>query len=358
MPKDVAWHGRTVHTGVWKGPVADRRMVRRLNIDGDGQGDLQGHGGEQRAVLVYQLDSYRHWESFFELATLEPGAFGENFTVDGLADDQVCIGDRYVIGEAELEVTQPRVTCFRVAMRMGQPQLPSLLVAHHRPGFYLRVVREGLVAPGDEIVRTRQDPRAMSVAEVDALLYLPDPSRDRIAVAADIPALSPGWRDSFRAILASDPASGVRSPGGIHTAPPPAWAGFRTLRVSQVVDESATVASYSFVSDDGEPLPKATAGQYLTLRVPGLGDPIPVRTYSLSGSTSQPFYRVSVKSEALGRVSPHLHSLLEPGDRVEAAAPRGEFVIDEGDAPVLLISAGIGVTPLLAMLYQLADGQS
>ena len=145
LPQDVPWRGRTVHTGVWKSPVSGPRMVRRLNIDGDGQGDLAGHGGEQRAVLVYQLESYRHWQEFLGREDLEHGAFGENFTVDGLADDEVCVGDRYRIGEAEFEVTQPRVTCFRVGMRMGEPRLPSLLVAHHRPGFYLRVITEGHV---------------------------------------------------------------------------------------------------------------------------------------------------------------------------------------------------------------------
>ena len=160
MPKDVSWRGRTVHTGVWKSPVDGPRMVRRLNIDGDGQGDLAGHGGEQRAVLVYQIESYRHWQEFFGRDDLEHGAFGENFTVEGLADDEVCIGDRYRIGEAEFEVTQPRVTCFRVGMRMGEPQLPSLLVAHHRPGFYLRVLTEGHVSAGDEIVRTARGPHA------------------------------------------------------------------------------------------------------------------------------------------------------------------------------------------------------
>src|SRR4051812_14097341 len=95
LPQDVAWRGRTVHTGVWKRAVTGRRMVRRLNIDGDGQGDLGGHGGEQRAVLVYQIDSYRHWQEVFGREDLEYGSFGENFTVDGLADDEVCVGDRY-----------------------------------------------------------------------------------------------------------------------------------------------------------------------------------------------------------------------------------------------------------------------
>jgi MOSC domain-containing protein YiiM len=147
MPKDVPWQGKTVHTGVWKYPVQGPAMARRLNIDGDGQGDLAGHGGEQRAVLVYQLDSYRHWARHFGRDDFGYGAFGENLTVDGMADDQVCIGDRYRIGEAEFEVTQPRVTCYRVGMRLGEPELPALLVGHHRPGFYRRVITEGTSRP-------------------------------------------------------------------------------------------------------------------------------------------------------------------------------------------------------------------
>ena len=118
-------------------------MVRRLNIDGDGQGDLGGHGGEQRAVLVYQIDSYRYWQQQLGRDDFVYGQFGENFTVDGLPDDEVCIGDRYRIGGAVFEVTQPRVTCYRVGLRMDEPRMAALLVAHRRPGFYLRVLDEG-----------------------------------------------------------------------------------------------------------------------------------------------------------------------------------------------------------------------
>ena len=158
MPKDVPWNGKTVHTGVWKTPVEGAVMVRRLNIDGDGQGDLAGHGGEQRAVMVYQTESYDYWRDYLGRDDLQPGNFGENFTVSGLDDHDVCIGDRYRIGEAEFEVTQPRVTCFRVGMRLGVPEMPNLLVSHHRPGFYFRVITEGLVRAGDDIVLTRRGP--------------------------------------------------------------------------------------------------------------------------------------------------------------------------------------------------------
>src|SRR5438309_2201016 len=154
LPKAVPWEGRTVYTGVFKESVPGRRMVRRLNIEGDGQGDTAGHGGEQRAVFVYQIESYRYWEKHFGRSDFSYGQFGENLTVEGLADDHVAIGDRYRIGDAEFEVTQPRVTCFRVGLRVGEPELPALLVAHHRPGFYMRVIREGHVQAGDEIIKT------------------------------------------------------------------------------------------------------------------------------------------------------------------------------------------------------------
>ena len=161
LPKDVSWQGRTVFTGVFKDPVPGSRRVGRLNIDGDGQGDLAGHGGEQRAVFVYQIDSYRYWERELGRNDFVYGQFGENFTVEGLGDDEVCIGDRYQIGSALFEVTQPRVTCYRVGIRMNDPRIPALLVSHHRPGFYFRVLEEGEVRgrrrDHQALLRTRAD---------------------------------------------------------------------------------------------------------------------------------------------------------------------------------------------------------
>ncbi len=190
MPRDVSWQGRTVYTGVWKYPVQGARTVRRLNLDGDGQGDLAGHGGEQRAVLVYQVDSYRHWERELGRDDFSYGQFGENFTVEGLADNTVCIGDQFRIGTAVFEVTQPRVTCYRVGVRLADPRVPALLVAHHRPGFYLRVLTEGTVAAGDEIIKVGFGPEQMTVAEIDALLYLPGHPHRQLVRALNIPALS------------------------------------------------------------------------------------------------------------------------------------------------------------------------
>src|SRR4051812_21490713 len=278
LPQDVAWQGRTVHTGIWKQSVAGPRMVRRLNVDGDGQGDLNGHGGEQRAVMVYQIDSYRYWQDHFGRDDFEFGQFGENFTVDGLDDHEVCIGDRYRIGGAEFEVTQPRVTCFRVGMRLGEPEMPALLVSHHRPGFYLRVITEGQVEAGDRIVRTRVGPHRVTVAETDALLYLPGRDAQRLRDAVDVPALSPGWVQSFRELL--DAAESARPSVAVE----PAWPGFRSLRVDRLEPASATIMSVYLTAADGRPLPRPLAGQYVTLRVSDAGDGPAVRSYSLSSA--------------------------------------------------------------------------
>src|SRR5271169_3608965 len=153
LPRDIAWRGVTVRTGVWKDAVQGRRRVGRLNLDGDGQGDLAGHGGVYRAVFVYQHESYRYWQEQLKRTDFVYGQFGENFTVDGLADDAVCIGDQYRIGSAVFEVTQPRVTCYRVGIRTKEPRMPELLTGSGRPGFYLRVLQEGEVSAGDEVLQ-------------------------------------------------------------------------------------------------------------------------------------------------------------------------------------------------------------
>jgi ferredoxin-NADP reductase len=277
--------------------------------------------------------------------------FGENFTVEGLGDDRVCIGDRYRIGEAEFEVTQPRVTCFRVGIRTGEPRMAALMVAAHRPGFYLRVITEGQVQEGDEIRRTHRGRHALSVAAVDALLYLPDRDTALLRQALDVPALSPGWRRSFTELLAAAEAGPTAGPDAAHDA---GWAGFRPLRVTRRVAETADVTSFHLQAPDSSRLPIPRPGQYLTLRLPGLGDPPPVRSYSLSDAGAADTYRISVKREPRGLVSAHLHTAMQVGSIIEAAAPRGEFVLSEAIGPVVLVSAGIGVTPVLAMLHHLA----
>jgi ferredoxin-NADP reductase/MOSC domain-containing protein YiiM len=362
LPRDIAWRGKTVHTGIWKSPAQGRLTVRKLNIDGDGQGDLGGHGGVNRAVMVYQMDSYRHWERELGRTNFSYGQFGENFTVDGLPDDEVCIGDRYRIGTALFEVSQPRVTCYRVGIRMDEPRMPALLVAHHRPGFYFRVLEEGQVGAGDEIAKVADGPEHMSVAEVDALLYLSGHTSEQLVRALRIPALSAGWQGSLQAILQQETSGGPvgGNPGLSPTSgPPPGWTGFRSLRVSQIEKESSSVVSLTLVPADNRPLVAALPGQFIVLRMqPKPEGPALLRNYSLSDLPAQDHYRVSIKLEANGAASTYVHNHVSVGDSLDVAAPRGSFTLQLGDKPVVLLSAGVGATPVLAMLHSLAAAVS
>jgi ferredoxin-NADP reductase/MOSC domain-containing protein YiiM len=312
--------------------------------------------------LFIRLTSYRYWEGRLGRSDFTYGQFGENFTVDGLPDNEVRIGDRYRIGKAVFEVTQPRVTCYRVGIRMNEPQMAALLVAHGRPGFYFRVLEEGEVAAGDEITQVAQGPEPMTVSEVNALLYLPGHARNQLERALRIPALSAGWRASFEALLDRQRSGGATTgnPGlAAETGPPPAWAGFRPLRVSQKTRESSNVTSLVLEPTDGQPLAAALPGQFIVLRLrPGPDAPTLLRSYSLSGEPSQDHYRVSVKREPDGIAGAYIDTRAQVGDVLEISAPRGDFTLGPGDGPVILLSAGIGATPVLAMLHALAAGAS
>jgi ferredoxin-NADP reductase/MOSC domain-containing protein YiiM len=357
LPQDVLWQGKQVRTAIWKRPVSGRVIARHLNLDGDGQGDLRGHGGENRAAMVYQLESYRYWEKFLKKDLPEFGQFGENLTVDGLPDDEVCIGDRYRIGTAVFEVTQPRVTCYRVGLRMENPQMPTLLVSHKRPGFYFRVIEEGEIGAGDEIIKIAEGSEHLTVAEVDALLYLPGHPAEQLRRALRIPALSPGWKQSFESLLAAADGTGNDGNAGLvsSTAPPPAWQGFRALRVAAIKQESTDVRSFVLASEDLSPLPPPVPGQFLVVRLdPGEGLQSLTRSYSISGDGGSGTYRISVK-RAEGAGSRYLHDRVQAGDILQVSAPRGNFALAPGTDPVVLLSAGIGATPVLSMLRWLAS---
>src|SRR5262249_34225422 len=361
LPGDIEWKGRTVHTGIWKKTVRGRCRVGRLNLDGDGQGDLAGHGGEQRAVFVYQIESYRYWQEQFKRTDFVHGQFGENFTIQGLADDVVCIGNRYQIGSALFEVTQPRVTCYRVGIRMNEPRMPALLTSSDRPGSSFRVLQEGEAGTDDEIVKVGEAKERMTVAEINALLYSPNHPRDQLERALRIEALSPGWRTSFEALLQSQTTgsgsgnAGLILPAAAHPAAP----GFRSLAVTAVDYESADVISLTMQSADGQALPTALPGQYVALRLqPTAGGPPLFRCYSLSNAPSTERYRISVKIEPNGAAGAYLRDHVRMGDTLDVSSPRGSFVLQTGERPVVLLSAGIGVTPVLAMLHVLAAARS
>jgi ferredoxin-NADP reductase/MOSC domain-containing protein YiiM len=332
-------------------------MVRKLNIVGDAQGDLAGHGGEQRAVFVYQMDSYHYWERVLARSDFIFGQFGENFTIEGLPDNEVCIGDRYRIGDAIFEVTQPRVTCFRVGIRMNEPRMASLLVEHHRPGFYFRVLQEGEVGAGDDIAKITDGPERVSVADVDALLYLPGHSREQLEQALRIPALSKGWQGSFQAMLQQHLSSrtAVGNPGLADEEQAPAWPGFRPVRVANIHKESDSVTSFIVKPIDGQSIPVCQAGQFVVLRLHlDAGKPPVLRSYSLSDLPAADHFRISVKNEPNGIGSSFLCNRTHEGDVLDVSAPRGSFTLRTSPSPVVLLSAGVGATPVMAMLHALA----
>jgi ferredoxin-NADP reductase/MOSC domain-containing protein YiiM len=328
-----------------------------LNLDGDGQGDLAGHGGEQRAVFVYQIESYRYWEEQLGRADFIHGQFGENFTIEGLPDDAVCIGDRYQIGSALFEVTQPRVTCYRIGIRMNEPRMPALLTSSGRPGFYLRVLQKGEVGSGDEIVKVSDGKERMTIAEINALLYSPDHARGRLERALRIDALSSGWRSSFEALLKSQMSgnAGLVPEAAAHPAP----SGFRPLVVTTIDEESADVVSLTMHCPNGQVLLTAIPGQYVIVRLqPAVVGPPLFRSYSLSGPVSTERYRISVKIEPNGAAGTYLRDHVQLGDALEVGSPRGSFLLRSGERPVILLSGGIGATPVLAMLHALVATRS
>src|SRR5262249_13683136 len=192
-----------------------------------------------------EIESYRYWQEHLNRTDFVYGQFSENFTIEGLPDDEVCIGDRYRIGSALFEVTQPRVTCYRVGIRMNEPRMPALLTSRGRPGFYLRVLEPGEVGAGDDVVKLGEATGRMTVAEINGLLYSSDHPRDRLQQALRIDALSPGWRASFEALLHSDSADAGSGNAGLAPAAAahPVAPGFRPLAVSAIDHESADVLS-------------------------------------------------------------------------------------------------------------------
>lgn len=356
LPRTMSWHGKEVRTAIWKEPVTEPRMARHLNIDGDGQGDLAGHGGENRAVYVYQIESYEYWQRFLGRRDFVFGQFGENFTVEGLSDAETCIGDRFRIGEALFEVSQPRVTCYRLGIRMEVPEMAALLVAHGRPGFYMRVLEEGLVQSGETIEMVAAASHRLTISEVDALLYKPDHPIDRLELAIDNPALSLGWRRSFEKLKEAGLSGNSSGNAGLaaNPQPGPTWVGFREFRVSRKTPASSDVVSLELIPIDGLSIGEALPGQFVVIELRRTGSLPLLRSYSLSSRPDGGRLSIGVKREIGGSASGYIHDKVAVGDVIGLSAPRGAFVLPQGDRPVVLMSAGIGVTPVLAMLEALA----
>src|SRR5258708_18316790 len=197
LPREVQWHGKSVLTSIFKAPVQGSVRVRRLNVEGDRQSDLEVHGGADKAVYVYPSEHYAFWRAELPGVDLSWGAFGENFTTEGLMEDGAHIGDRLRIGSAEFAVTQPRMPCFKLGIRFGRPDMVKRFLRGGRTGFYLAVTREGEVGAGDAVAPIARHELAISVAEIVGLYSADAANQDLLRKASELSALPVGCRGDY-----------------------------------------------------------------------------------------------------------------------------------------------------------------
>lgn len=198
LPREVTWKGKTVRTGIFKEPVSKRVMVRSLNLDGDRQADLTVHGGLDKAVYVYPFEHYDYWRGELPDTELTPGIFGENFTITGLREEEVNIGDCFGIGNVTLMVTQPRLPCYKLGIRFGRPDMVKQFLASRRTGFYFRVLQQGEVGAGDTLELVSRDDNNITVADITQLYVREEDNPDLRHRAAQLEALPKSWRDYFQ----------------------------------------------------------------------------------------------------------------------------------------------------------------
>jgi MOSC domain-containing protein YiiM len=206
LPREIQWRRETVKTSIFKAPVSGRVTVRLLNLEGDQQSDLTVHGGVDKAVYAYPSEHYAFWREELPGGALPWGAFGENLTTEGLLEGTVHIGDRLRIGSADFTVSQPRVPCYKLGVRFDRPDMVKRFLLSGRPGFYLRVSREGEVGAGDAVTLTAHDAAAVSVADIFDLYTADAADQDLLRRASELPALPDGWREDFRQRLSEPDA--------------------------------------------------------------------------------------------------------------------------------------------------------
>jgi MOSC domain-containing protein YiiM len=197
LPRTIEVNGVAVETAIFKEATNEPLMLRRLNFDGDKQADLHNHGGKYKAVYGYAYEHYPTWQTELKRDDFTFGQFGENLTTEGLLEDEIFVGNVYRFGEALLQITQPRVPCFKLAIRMNDPMMTKLFMKAQRTGYYLRVLEEGMVGAGDKITLESEDPQRMTIRAINHLLYF-EPNEELAAKALQIKSLAPGWKKSFR----------------------------------------------------------------------------------------------------------------------------------------------------------------
>ncbi len=197
LPREVTWKGKIVTTGIFKAPVDGPVALRRHNLEGDGQADLSVHGGPTKAVYVYPTQHYDYWRGELGDGELPWGSFGENFTVDGVSEEAVCIGDEFRVGSARVVVTEPRMPCFKLGIRFGRADMVKLFLKSQRTGFYFGVVEEGLVQAGDHLERVAAHPDGLRVADVTRLYTTEKTNEALLRKAIAVVVLPESWRSYF-----------------------------------------------------------------------------------------------------------------------------------------------------------------
>ena len=274
-----------------------------------------------------------------------------------MLDEDTRVGDIFRVGDALVEVSQPRIPCYKLAIKMNLDGFQNQFLKSGRVGFYFRVLEEGEVGAGDAIELIQRDPRRMTIREVNDLLFFNKEDLTATQRALSIPALSHGWKGSFEERLTgSQPSADARL-------------GFRTFVVQRKVPESKTITSFYLVPGDDAPLLSFSPGQFLTFKLTISDQPEPlIRTYSLSDSPDHDYYRVSIKREPPPRDRPDLppgvssnyfHDQIEVGSKITVGAPRGKFHLDPGsERAVVLLSGGVGLTPMISMANAIVQSDS
>jgi MOSC domain-containing protein YiiM len=197
LPKTVQWRGQPVTTGIFKGPVEGSIALRKHNLEGDGQADLTVHGGPTKAVYVYCTQHYTYWREELPDVELGWGHFGENFTVDGMDEESICIGDEFRVGTARLVVTEPRMPCLKLGVRFGRADMPKRFLQSGRSGFYFGVVEEGQVQAGDTLELLSKHPDGLRVADVTNLYTIERGNAALLRKAISVTALPDSWSGYF-----------------------------------------------------------------------------------------------------------------------------------------------------------------
>lgn len=356
--RQVVINGRAEPTAFRKTPVSAPVEIMKHGLRGDRLGTPRSLGKENHAVYLYPVEHYATWQRDLSRTGLPCGSFGENLTVEGIDETRLRIGDMLVVGTARLRVIQPRIPCYKLAHFLDAPQnFPARFLQSARVGAYCAVIREGVVQAGDSIELVPADPANLTIAEFVRLTHFDTNDVPGLAALLDSPDLIEGWRERVDKLLTRAMHQGGN---------PGSWSGWRQLRCVDRVAECEDVQSFHLAGVESGPLAPCRPGQFLTVRVDiGDGQQL-IRTYTISGAypsfDNPDRYRITVKrghrDEAAPSASAALHARVVVGGVVDARSPTGAFSLAlASERPIVFVSSGIGITPMMAMLQALADAR-